>query len=77
MGISLLWTLSGILLSIGMHKHYHPFRLLAFGLWDLTLLKAFSFDLDFLEIPYRVLAFSFLGLSLITTAWLYNRHRGV
>jgi len=75
MGISLVWTVfaTGMLLG-GIVKHHRPIRLFALGLFGLTALKVFLFDLSFLDTSYRTLSFGGLGLALIGISWLYNRY---
>jgi uncharacterized membrane protein len=75
MGISLVWTLSGVLLLIGgALRRHQPIRLLALGLLGLTATKVFLFDLGFLDTSYRILSFGGLGLALIGISWLYSRY---
>src|SRR5262249_132974 len=66
MGISLVWTLGGVVLLLGgIARRYQPVRLLALGLLGLTAVKVFLFDLSSLDLPYRILSFGGLGLALI------------
>jgi uncharacterized membrane protein len=75
MGISLVWTLAGVLLLIGgAVRQRQPVRLLALGLMGLTAIKVFLFDLGFLDTSYRILSFGGLGLALIGISWLYSRY---
>jgi uncharacterized membrane protein len=75
MGISLVWTLCGVLLLIGgAIRQHQPIRWLALGLLGLTVTKVFLFDLGFLDTPYRILSFGGLGLALIGISWLYSRY---
>jgi uncharacterized membrane protein len=74
MGISLVWTLCAAALLVGgVLRSHQPVRLLGLGLFGLTILKVFLFDLSFLELPYRILSFGGLGLALIGISWLYSR----
>jgi predicted membrane protein DUF2339 len=75
MGISLVWTLCGVLVLIGgIVRRFQPVRLLALGLLGLTVTKVFLFDLGFLDTSYRILSFGGLGLALIGISWLYSRY---
>jgi hypothetical protein len=75
MGISLVWTLCGVLLLVaGVVRSYQPVRLFALGLLGLTVLKVFLFDLSFLDMAYRILSFGGLGIALIGISWLYSRY---
>ncbi len=75
MGVSLVWTLSGVLFLIGgVMRRYRPVRLFALFLLGLTALKVFFADLGFLDTPYRILSFAGLGMALIGISWLYSRY---
>jgi len=75
MGVSLVWTLSGVLLLIGgVMRRYRPVRLFALVLLGLTVVKVFLADLGFLDTPYRILSFAGLGVALIGISWLYSRY---
>lgn len=75
MGISLVWTLCGVLLLIGgVVRRYQPIRLAGLGLLGLTVTKVFLFDLGYLDAPHRILSFGGLGLALIGISWLYTRY---
>ena len=50
-------------------------RLMAFGLFGLTVLKIFLFDLSFLETLYRIISFIGLGLILIGVSYVYSRYK--
>jgi uncharacterized membrane protein len=75
MSVSLVWTLCGVILLItGIVRSHQPIRLLALGLFGMTVLKVFLFDLSFLDKQFRVLSFGGLGLALIGISWLYTRY---
>lgn len=75
MGISLVWTVCGVLLLVGgVVRQQQPVRLLALALCGMTALKVFLFDLGFLSTPFRILSFGGLGLALIGISWLYGRY---
>lgn len=75
MSVSLVWTLCGTLLLIGgIVRHHQPVRFFSLGLFSLTILKVFFFDLSFLDTPYRILSFGGLGAALIGISWLYSRY---
>jgi uncharacterized membrane protein len=75
MGISLVWTVCGVLLLVaGIVRQQQPVRLLALALCGMTALKVFLFDLGFLSTPFRILSFGGLGLALIGISWLYSRY---
>ncbi len=75
MGISLVWTVFGVtMLTGGVLKRYRPIRLAGLALLGLTILKAFLYDLSFVNTPYRILTFAGLGISLIGISWLYSRY---
>jgi uncharacterized membrane protein len=75
MGISLVWTVCGVLLLVGgVVRQRQPVRLLALALCGMTAMKVFLYDLGFLSTPFRILSFGGLGLALIGISWLYGRY---
>lgn len=75
MGVSLVWTMSGVLFLVGgVIRRFRPVRLFALLLLGLTALKVFFADLSFLDTPYRILSFAGLGVALIGISWLYSRY---
>ena len=75
--LSALWVgASLVLMTIGMRAKVKDLRLLALGLFDMTILKAFFVDLAGLDMPYRIVSFIGLGLVLLGVSFLYQRLEG-
>ncbi|MBM3708774.1 MAG: DUF2339 domain-containing protein, partial [Actinobacteria bacterium] len=49
----------------------------AIGLFYLTILKVFLYDLASLDTLYRIFSFVGLGLILLATSYLYQRYRTI
>jgi uncharacterized membrane protein len=74
LAISVGWIVASIaLVLIGVRLRIRDFRLLAIGLFDLTILKAFFVDVYALETPYRIVSFIVLGATLMAVSYLYGR----
>lgn len=74
LGISAVWVVvSIVLVAIGIRLRVKEFRIVAIGLFDLTILKAFFIDLNSLETPYRIISFIALGLILLGVSYVYQR----
>ena len=72
--ISVLWALYSVgLMIVGFAQSSAPLRKIAIGLFFMTLLKVFLFDMRDVSTPYRVLSFIGLGLLLIGASYLYYR----
>jgi hypothetical protein len=66
---------AGVLVTVGMRRHYPPIRYFAIVLFAVTLLKVFLVDLQQLEGIYRVVAFITIGGILLLVSFLYQRSR--
>lgn len=76
--LSMVWILYSLaLMAAGIWRRKQGARLMAFGLFGLTILKLFLFDLSFLETPYRIVSFIVLGLILIGVSYVYSRYKGL
>ncbi|UCB43634.1 MAG: DUF2339 domain-containing protein [Dehalococcoidales bacterium] len=64
-----------ILLVIGITRRLRLVRLSALGLLVIPIVKVFVYDVFALEQVYRIIAFIGLGILLLTSAYLYQRHR--
>jgi hypothetical protein len=74
LAISGLWILCSVLLIAGgVRLRVRDLRLMAIGLFDLTILKAFFVDLGSLDPLYRILSFIGLGLTLLLVSAVYQR----
>jgi uncharacterized membrane protein len=77
MGISVVWGIYGILLWFGGNwRNSQPVRFLALGLLGVMSAKLLLFDLSYLDIPRRAVAFTVAGIILVFIAWLYSRQGG-
>jgi len=78
LSISGLWLLYSILLmAFGIWRRQQGVRLLAIGLFGITILKIFFYDLSFLDTLYRIFAFMGLGLILLLVSYLYQRYKAI
>ena len=50
-------------------------RMLGLGLLAVVVAKLYLYDVWQLEKVYRIVAFSFLGVVLLATSYLYSRYR--
>jgi uncharacterized membrane protein len=51
-------------------------RLVALGVFGVTILKVFLADMARVSTPFRIVSFVLLGLMLIGASYLYYRYRG-
>lgn len=74
--LSVLWTVFAVILMIkGVRDNISPVRKVSFGLFLVTLLKVFLFDMSDVSTPYRIISFIILGLVLVGTSYLYYKFR--
>jgi uncharacterized membrane protein len=74
LAISAVWILASlILITLGVKLRIGDLRLMAIGLFDLTILKAFVVDFGSMETLYRIGAFIGLGLVLLGVSYMYQR----
>ena len=74
LAISGVWICASlVLVALGVRYRIRDLRLMAIGLFDLTILKAFFVDLGATETPYRIAGFIGLGLVLLAVSYLYQR----
>jgi uncharacterized membrane protein len=78
LSLSGIWIFYSIfMLVIGIWRRLKLLRLLSIGLFGVTILKVFIFDLSFLETLYRIISFIALGLILLTVSYLYQRYKSI
>ncbi len=76
LALSGVWLLySGVLLAAGIWKASKGLRFFSIGLFGLTILKIFVYDLSFLETLYRIFSFVGLGLILLAVSYAYQRYK--
>jgi uncharacterized membrane protein len=74
LSISGVWIVASLaLVTFGIRARVRELRVVAIGLFDLTILKAFFIDLHSLDTPYRIASFIGLGLTLLFVSFVYQR----
>ena len=74
--LSVLWTLfAAALMGLGFAKDLSVLRQTALGLFAVTILKVFLWDMANVSTPFRIISFIVLGLILIGASYLYHRYR--
>ena len=74
--ISVLWTLFSVMLMIkGFKDNVSYIRILSLGLFFITLIKVFFFDIAKIDTPYRILSFIILGVVMIGASYLYHKFK--
>ncbi|HNV70943.1 MAG TPA: DUF2339 domain-containing protein, partial [Candidatus Ozemobacteraceae bacterium] len=74
--LSMAWALQGgLLLVLGFALREKPARQSGLLLLFLCLAKLFFYDLQNLDVPFRILSFVVLGLLLIGISWFYTRYQ--
>jgi uncharacterized membrane protein len=74
--LSLTWAVYATVLAVvGISKAYAPIRYFAIGVFAITAIKVFAFDLATLDRIYRVSSIIGLGVLLLVTSFLYQRFR--
>lgn len=74
--ISVLWTLFSIGLIIkGFKDNNSLLRKVSLGLFLITIVKVFLFDMSNISTPYRIISFIVLGIILVMTSYLYHRFK--
>ncbi|HEY40842.1 MAG TPA: DUF2339 domain-containing protein [Dehalococcoidia bacterium] len=76
LSLTAVWAVYAvILLVVGLTRGWRLVRLAALGLLVIPIVKVFIYDVFALEQVYRIIAFIGLGILLLTSAYLYQRHR--
>ncbi len=74
--ISVLWTLfAAVIIGLGFTKDQAVLRQTALGLFAVTVMKVFFWDMAKVSTPFRIISFIVLGLMLIGVSYLYHRYR--
>jgi uncharacterized membrane protein len=74
MSLSAWWSVDAtIVLAIGFRARQAWLRWTGLGLFGLTVLKVFMFDMSGLDQIYRIVAFFVLAVLLGVAAWAYQR----
>jgi hypothetical protein len=76
LALSIVWLLySVVLMTFGFWRSNRGLRLIAFGLFGITILKIFLYDLSSLETAYRIVSFIGLGAILLGVSYGYQRYK--
>jgi len=76
LGLSILWGVYALLLIIlGIWKKQKHLRIGAIGLFAVTLLKLFIYDVAELDTIAKTIIFVSLGLLLLIISFLYNKYK--
>lgn len=76
MSLSIAWLCYSLaLLALGIWRKMQILRMIAIGLFGLTIFKIFLFDLSFLGTLYRIFSFMGLGVILLVVSYLYQRYK--
>ncbi len=74
--LSLWWiAYSAILMGAGIMWRNSLFRKIAIGLFFVTIVKVFLFDLLSLDLGYLIVSFISLGVILVTVSFVYRKHK--
>lgn len=74
--LSLWWiTYSAVLIGAGIAWRSALLRKIAIGLFFVTIVKVFLFDLLSLDLGYLIVSFISLGVILISVSFYYNKHK--
>ncbi len=76
LAISIVWLLYSVaLMAAGFWRSHRGLRLVAMGLFGITILKIFLYDLSSLETGYRIVSFIGLGGILLGVSYGYQRFK--
>lgn len=76
LAISVIWLLYSVaLMAAGFWRSNRGLRLIAIGLFGITILKIFLYDLSSLETGYRIVSFIGLGGILLGVSYGYQRFK--
>ena len=76
LGLSIFWGVFALyIVSIGIWKHKKHLRIGAIGLFSITLLKLFFYDIAYLSTIAKTVVFISLGVLLLIISFLYNKFK--
>ncbi|WP_372768536.1 DUF2339 domain-containing protein [Lutibacter sp.] len=76
LGLSILWGIYSLLLIIlGIWKNKKHLRIGAIGLFGMTLIKLFFYDISHLDTISKTIIFVSLGILLLIISFLYNKFK--
>ncbi len=78
LGLSLLWgSYAFLLIAVGIWKNKKHLRIFAFGLFGITLVKLFFYDIAHLSTLSKTLVMVPLGVLLLIISFLYNKYKHI
>jgi hypothetical protein len=76
LGLSILWgSYSLMLIAFGIWKNKQHLRIGAIGLFGITLIKLFFYDISHLSTIAKTIVFVSLGILLLIISFLYNKYK--
>ncbi len=76
LGLSILWgSYSLMLIAFGIWKNKQHLRIAAIGLFGITLIKLFFYDISHLNTIAKTIVFVSLGILLLIISFLYNKYK--
>ena len=76
LGLSILWgSYSLLLIAYGIWKNKQHLRIAAIGLFAITLIKLFFYDISHLSTIAKTIVFVSLGILLLIISFLYNKYK--
>ncbi|MGZ2369567.1 DUF2339 domain-containing protein [Ancylomarina sp. YFZ004] len=76
LGLSILWgSYSLLLIAFGIWKSKQHLRIGAIGLFGITLIKLFFYDISHLSTIAKTIVFVSLGILLLIISFLYNKYK--
>ena len=77
LGLSILWgTYALFVIILGIWKKNKYLRIGAIGLFGITLIKLFLYDIAYLTTIAKTIVFVSLGVLLLIISFLYNKYKG-
>lgn len=78
LGLSILWgSYSLMLIGLGIWKKKKHLRIGAIGLFAVTLVKLFVYDISHLDTISKTVVFVSLGILLLVISFLYNKYKNI
>ncbi len=76
LGLSILWGVYSLsLIVVGIIRKYKQLRIGAMGLFAITLVKLFFYDISHLDTIAKTIVFVVLGILLLIISFLYNKYK--
>jgi len=78
LGLSILWGLYSLfMIALGIWKSKKHMRIGAIGLFGVTLIKLFFYDISHLNTIAKTIVFVSLGVLLLIISFLYNKYKDI